>query len=309
MKKFSAPILAMALLAGLGTAMSEALAQATDVQCAQCVGTGDIAFGAVREGRIADGAVTNRKIALGAVPEGRIANKAVTTPKIALGAVVEGRLANGAVTTNKIRNGAVTTAKIATGALTEEKFEQDFFDSLLEYASGRRLVFATSLTFTGDLVTEAANLGLTAIDGIDVGDRICQHLADTNLNPPVLGTFRAWLSDSSVDARDRLNNAVDYHRFDGVEVSYSKTDLISNVPLLMPLRIDELGQNISTTIRVWTNTNGDGISLNTSCNNWTSASSGVDGWEGQSTSTAGWTALVNGDTGCSILHRLYCFQQ
>ncbi len=146
MNRINLAMSAIALLASLAIPSSGALAQfATDVQCVQCVGTGDIAFGAVRQGRIADGAVTNRKIAFGAVREariadgavtnrkigpgavreGRIANRAVTTPKIALGAVVEGRLANGAVATNKIRDGAVTTAKIAAGAVSDAKLAAD----------------------------------------------------------------------------------------------------------------------------------------------------------------------------------------
>ncbi len=166
MNRITLAMSAIALLASLVIPSSGALAQfATDVQCAQCVGTGDIAFGAVREGRIADGAVTNRKIAFGAVREariadgavtnrkiapgavreGRIANRAVTTPKIALGAVVEGRLANGAVATNKIRDGAVTTAKIADGSVTVAKL-----------ASGPSSTFARIILIQGD-GTDLAN--------------------------------------------------------------------------------------------------------------------------------------------------------
>ncbi len=85
--------------------------------------------------------------------------------------------------------------------------------------------------------------------------------------------------------------------------------MITGVPLLAPIRIDELGQTISTTPRVWTNTNADSLALGVSCGAWTSPSSGLDGYEGLSTSTTSWTAVVNGAKGCSILHRLYCIQQ
>ena len=118
MNRINLAMSAIALLASLAIPSSGALAQATDVQCAQCVGTTDIALQAITNGRLRNNAVNTAKITDGAVTASKLAPGAVTNSRIALGAVVEGRLANGAVVTNKIRDGAVTTAKIAAGAVT-----------------------------------------------------------------------------------------------------------------------------------------------------------------------------------------------
>ena len=86
-------------------------AQANDVDCSQCVDTGDIAFEAV---------VTN-KIAKRAVTTSRLDNQAVTTNKLAPGAVTTEKIESRAVTKDKIKSGAVTTPKIQDGAVTGEK--------------------------------------------------------------------------------------------------------------------------------------------------------------------------------------------
>ncbi len=78
---------------------------ATDLECEVpgCVGTRDIA----------DGAVTGNKLANGSILTGKFANGSVTGNKIAQGAVLAGKLANGAVRTGKIADGAVTAGKLA----------------------------------------------------------------------------------------------------------------------------------------------------------------------------------------------------
>lgn len=100
-----------ALIAFLGLGV-EVHAQASDVDCARCVDTTDIASGAVTNGKIADRAVNNKKIETGAVTNGKIANRAVTTKKINPEAVTTGKLARKAVTTEKLARGAVTIDKL-----------------------------------------------------------------------------------------------------------------------------------------------------------------------------------------------------
>jgi hypothetical protein len=220
-------------------------------------------------------------------------------------------IATESITTAEIKNGTIAGVDLANGVLTMGKLDSTFFAALMQYASGQRIVFVTSETFTGDLVTEATALtGGAPANGIEAGDMICQHLADTNLSPAVLGKFLAWLSDDSTDAKDRIHNAAEFQRPDGVVLSYSLADILNNDPLLNTPNVNELGETINTTFQVWTDTNGNGVSLNTSCNNWTSAADGVDqGWQGQANTTASWTAEAFGESSCSVLHRLYCFQQ
>jgi hypothetical protein len=85
-------LFAMMLLVALLCFGAQAHAQ-SNVKCAGCVDTKDIASGAVTTGRIE--------------------NKAVTTSKIDARAVNASKLANRAVTTNKIKDGAVTVDKVS----------------------------------------------------------------------------------------------------------------------------------------------------------------------------------------------------
>jgi uncharacterized low-complexity protein len=95
--------------------------------CDKCVGTTDIADGAVTSAKIGSGqvkttdlgasAVTTTKIADGQVGNGDIAHSAVTSPKIADFQVGNGDLGTDAVTSAKIKDGQVGTADIANDAI------------------------------------------------------------------------------------------------------------------------------------------------------------------------------------------------
>ena len=108
-----------------------ASAQATDLVCNQCVGTSDIASGAVTGAKLAANAVNNSKIANGSVNAAKLAanaanvsklaNSAVSTGKLTTAAVTSAKLAPNAVKTSKIANAAVTSAKIAAGAVNRFK--------------------------------------------------------------------------------------------------------------------------------------------------------------------------------------------
>ena len=118
------------LLAGMGTGAAWGQ-QATNLVCSACVGSGDLANGAVTSSKIGGGAVTNGKIAANAVNTPKIATGAVTAPKIApnavnaskiaTGAVTAAKIASGAVNVNKLANSAVSTAKIQAGAVTTDR--------------------------------------------------------------------------------------------------------------------------------------------------------------------------------------------
>ena len=98
-----------------------AMAQATDLVCNQCVGTSDIANGAVTGAKLATNAVNNSKIANGSVNAAKLATNAVTVSKLANSAVSTAKLATAAVTSAKLAPNAVKTTKIANAAVTAAK--------------------------------------------------------------------------------------------------------------------------------------------------------------------------------------------
>lgn len=185
-------------------------------------------------------------------------------------------------------------------------------------------VFVTSTDGNGVFGTGGGwdeTFALGGLTGIEGADKICQiraeaaGLADSGTHQPV---FRAWLSDSSVDAYchvqgltgNRLNFcsgtdngsvAGPYYRTDDVPF----IDRLSNVTgsILGTLSRDENGTFRSAL--AWTGSNNDGGATGSTCTNWTSTSN--SGTVGSSTSEATWgsTGLV----GCSTSTlRLYCFQ-
>lgn len=176
-----------------------------------------------------------------------------------------------------------------------------------------RCVFVTSQTYTGNL------------DGLSGADSKCQELADA---AGLSGSFKAWLSDSTTEAHDRLAQAaVPYVRVDGVHVAKNWTDLTDG-SLLAPIDKDETGDLVFAE-NVWTGTRSDGTTshLNgteTQCNDWTSSdfagctrAEGICANIGNSFRTnVDWTD--RGACACcgprdigsqaNILH-LYCFEQ
>ena len=112
----------VALVLGLLTLDAEvAAAQATDLVCSQCVGTSDIANGAVTNAKLAPNAVSNSKIANGSVTAAKLAANAVSNAKLANAAASTGKLTTAAVTTPKLAPNAVKTTKIANAAVTAAK--------------------------------------------------------------------------------------------------------------------------------------------------------------------------------------------
>ena len=90
MNRIDMTVSAVALTLALGLAAPRALAQfATDVQCAQCVGTTDIALRAITNGRLRDrdNAVTANKIRDGAVTAGKLSSDAVYLTSIVVSPV------------------------------------------------------------------------------------------------------------------------------------------------------------------------------------------------------------------------------
>lgn len=175
------------------------------------------------------------------------------------------------------------------------------------YFSNIGLVFVTSVGFaagSGDLVTYAVGLdpAYTGSDGLEAGDFICQNLADA---ASLGGTWTAWLSSSSVHAKDRIFDK-QYNRIDGVKVADDLADLTDN-SLDAAISVDENGDAF-TVIRVWTGTNTWGLGDGGYCSDWTGGGDGTIGNPGNNWDE-GWTKYLS-NFGCEFGgdRSLYCFQ-
>ena len=163
--------------------------------------------------------------------------------------------------------------------------------------------FFTSTTFSGDLKTAGAGTS-----GLDGGDRLCQA-ASTAAGLP--GTFKAWLSDSTTNAIDRLTDVGGWYVVGTTfELFASKAALASPPGNAFS---DEFGHLISD--EPWTGTlsNGtrntdDGFQQTSgNCLGWTVASMD-SGATGSSSFPTGWTQ-ENEAYQCQNLRPIYCFQQ
>ena len=186
-----------------------------------------------------------------------------------------------------------------------------------------KTVFVTSGRFTGNLVAAALALtGAVPADGLDAGDRICQHHADA---AGLSGTYKAWLSDSASGPVTRFALAgVPYVRTDGAIIAQDFSDLITcdpatNICLVNEIQIDEHGLSVISPSeienRVWTGTESHGqpgthpSGQFVNCQAWTVGTDAAAGMLGDLTGsgTQEWTS--GAIQVCSLLAHLYCFEQ
>ena len=175
--------------------------------------------------------------------------------------------------------------------------------------TGDCLVFLTSDEHTG-------NMG-----GLGGADAICQARARS---AGLQGTFKAWLSDSTTSAADRLtHSAVPYIDTRGQLIA-SDWDDLTDGSLQRAITVDQTaydwdgdGKRCGAFIlfaTVWTATAIDGSAKPPFCSDWTSnADIEVDsGHVGRYCyASEAWTDGAISDTrkGCSASTSLYCFQQ
>lgn len=174
-------------------------------------------------------------------------------------------------------------------------------------------VFVTSQTYTGDM------------GGLNGADNICNSLAQSeNLG----GAWRAWLSTSTVNARDRIRNTA-YYLVDCYNPDYPAYQVCSDINDLTDGDIqfyiwrDETGWDLPLPPpypepsppddygSVWTGTqiNGSKCSAFSDelCYDWTSASSSLNSYTGlYFNRNYTWTENVTRD--CSKAYHIYCFE-
>jgi len=140
--------------------------------------------------------------------------------------------------------------------------------------------------------------------GIEAGDEICQTVATAaGLRDPA--RFKAWLSDSTTDAKNRFVHGGPWVRLDGLRVAASLAALAGGA-LEAPINVNEdLGYETNT--RAYSGTSPDGTSSSPTCQDWLSgsdldnASCGI-----ANTVVSGWTDAS--EVPCDLGSSLYCLQ-
>ena len=172
--------------------------------------------------------------------------------------------------------------------------------------SGLR-VFVSSLRYSADLRSAGGQA-----TGLASADYICQNLADA---AQIGGTWRAWLSTSTVNAIDRIAGNGPWYRMDGA-LAFPNRARLGTTPLV-PIMVDEMGGLPDPFYEAWTGTALGGFKAplgsrqSVTCADWTSTidSTSIGGVVGDiDANSSTWTNLATGY--CSPYHRsLYCFEQ
>ena len=159
------------------------------------------------------------------------------------------------------------------------------------------IVFVTSTTYA------PGSLG-----GLAGADDLCAQRA---LAGGLDGTYVAWLSTTTMNARDRLAGSRGWVRVDGLPFVDRVDDLIAG-RVWYPPRVDELGVELSMSSdqRVISGTQSDGTTYTagtlTTCSDWTVPLAGDHAQGGDANGTSHyWTQWL--DVNCDQPARLYCF--
>jgi hypothetical protein len=164
--------------------------------------------------------------------------------------------------------------------------------------------FVTKADYNGGLARAGSSTS-----GLSGGDNLCQVAATA---AGLAGTFKAWLSDSTANAIDRIVDVGGWYTTGTYPllIAANKAQLISR---LTNSFVDEYGQTKGA--EPWTGTKADGTKSTSSifvgttgnCYNWATENgdSGVTGLVGMV--TGGWTEYSAYQ--CQNPHPLHCFQQ
>jgi cysteine-rich repeat protein len=159
-----------------------------------------------------------------------------------------------------------------------------------------RIVFSSSVEYLG-----------WELEGLYGADQRCRMLAAVAMLPR-FETYRAWLSDSTTAAADRITHSKGrYILVNGLVVAADWDALISGT-LENPINVTESSE-VSVGSRVWTGTlaNGQPAYGSSFCGNWTEkdafalAGSGIRNW-----TDASWTFFEQ--NACGSPSSIYCFE-
>jgi hypothetical protein len=163
-------------------------------------------------------------------------------------------------------------------------------------ASPSNLVFVTS--------TEQPPSSLGGLAGADA---LCATRAAAAGLP---GTYVAWLSTSTADARDRLGSARGWRRVDGRAFADTAADVATGA-IYFPPRLDETGADVyvggASAPAVATGTVAGGIwaGANLDCTGWTGGGDAAYGTA--EAGGGGFSTMYFAANTCSMPSRIYCF--
>ena len=153
--------------------------------------------------------------------------------------------------------------------------------------------FVTSSTLSGSL------------GGLAGADALCESAAHA---AHLGGTWKAWLSTSSIDAADRVTEA-EIRLVDGTSiVAFGFGDLLDGF-IGENIFLDEFG--VETGGKAWTGTNNDGTAGPANCGDWstTSGNGNAGSVDGPVDASMDWSSIAGEVEDCSSMHRLYCFEE
>jgi hypothetical protein len=170
---------------------------------------------------------------------------------------------------------------------------------------GAATVALTGTAVTGNPVFVTSTTTQGNLGGLPAGDAICQARAAAGGLPS--GSYVAWLSTLTVDARTRLGSARGFVRTDGRAFGDAITDFLDFNRVLNTIRTDETGAFVAPD-DVWTGTNSVGTVSTLNCADWTSNSPSIFGTAGSAQGgPISWTSYAF--PACSTPAHLYCFRK
>ncbi len=192
--------------------------------------------------------------------------------------------------------------------------------------SGVCRVFTSYSVVSGDNNAWMLNKGATAATGTTPVAKANNICANDQNNPNDGGIFKAWLSDSGMNARDNIgyNNLLSYTANWNYNLPIAPTGTLLSGNLVNAIN-DPRSGSPGAGVKAATNVDGTftGLDNFASCNNWTSLSnttpsSGAGAkanWGRQAFTNGNWTAYIYGDggsfnssCGATYARPVYCFE-
>jgi hypothetical protein len=161
----------------------------------------------------------------------------------------------------------------------------------LPSASDHKRVFVTSTTYAG------------ALGSVRAADAQCQSAATA---AGLKGVFRAWLSDSTSNAYDRITDVGPWYTTGDAVAFAAKSDL-RGVPAA-ELLDESAGYPDPAAIGAWSGSNSDGVATSNDCDGWTNAGGDIHATIGTALTDKTWgggSVLL----ACNAKAPLICFQQ
>jgi hypothetical protein len=177
-------------------------------------------------------------------------------------------------------------------------------------------IFVTKHVYTGNLLAAAPG----AASGLAAADAICNSTAQA---AGLSGTYRTWLSSSTVNAIDRLTDVGPWYLLNAYTAPRyaNKAAIVLSQPgQIVGIATTEDGSFISINesgVIVWTGTAGNGTNTNpaapiTFCGDWTIGlgnATGTYGFANRGVEDPSWTQYTGINAKCDTLAHLYCFEQ